>query len=276
MKKYYYPSQYNPPISSKKLSFFTIFTKTPKMKKSILFCLMLGIMQFGFSQAPQGIPYQAVARNAQGNPMANQSLTVQFSLHEASADGQIVFQETQTTTTNGQGLFSLTFGVGVPSIGTFAGINWGSGYKFLQVQADFGNGYVEFGTQQLMSVPYALYAGNTNSTNNNSLFPGSIGKGITSISNATNTGDLPGNINFCFNLEESGFTDWRLPTVEEVLELYTNNGINSLNETVMTISQANSVSNSGFSGIFIPFIYFQFGQASYTSSNTPRLTYCVR
>jgi hypothetical protein len=98
--------------------------------------------------------------------MVNQSVTVQFSLHEASADGQIVFQETQTTTTNGQGLFSLTFGAGVPSVGTFASINWGSGYKFLQVQANFGSGNVELGTQQLMSVPYALYAGNSGNTNN--------------------------------------------------------------------------------------------------------------
>jgi hypothetical protein len=137
------------------------------MKKSILFCLMLGITQFVFSQAPQGIPYQAVARDTQGNPMANQSLSVQFTLHESSADGQIVFQETQTTTTNGQGLFSLNFGAGVPYIGTFAGINWGSGYKFLQVQADFGNGYIDLGTQQLMSVPYALYAGSAGNGNSN-------------------------------------------------------------------------------------------------------------
>ncbi|MEY2764133.1 MAG: hypothetical protein RLZZ205_557 [Bacteroidota bacterium] len=138
------------------------------MKKSILFCLMLGLINLGYSQAPQGIPYQAVARDAQGNPMANQSLTVQFSLHEASADGAVVFQETQSTNTNGQGLFSLTFGAGVPSVGTFSSINWGSGYKFLQVQADFGNGYVDLGTQQLMSVPYALYAGSAGNGNANS------------------------------------------------------------------------------------------------------------
>ena len=138
------------------------------MEKSILFCLMLGLTKLVYSQAPQGIPYQAVARDAQGNPMANQSLTVQFSLHEASADGAVVFQETQSTNTNGQGLFSLTFGAGVPSVGTFSSINWGSGYKFLQVQADFGNGYVDLGTQQLMSVPYALYAGSAGNGNSNS------------------------------------------------------------------------------------------------------------
>ncbi len=124
-----------------------------------------------YSQVPQGIPYQAVARDNQGNPMSNQSVTIQFSLHEASADGQVIFRETHSTSTNSQGLFSLTFGSGVPTVGSFADINWGSGYKFLQVEADFGNGYVDLGTQQLMSVPYALYSGasgnSTNSQNSN-------------------------------------------------------------------------------------------------------------
>jgi hypothetical protein len=136
------------------------------MKTNILLIALMSISTILFGQVPQGIPYQAVARDAQGNPMSNQSLTVQFSLHEASADGQVVYQETQTTTTNGQGLFSLTFGAGIPSVGTFANINWGSGYKFLQVQANFGNGYVDLGTQQLMSVPYALYSGSSGTGSN--------------------------------------------------------------------------------------------------------------
>ncbi len=151
--------------------FFNNKMQTPKISILTLIIslsLTLSITINALGQAPQGIPYQAVARDAQGNPMANQSLTVQFSLHEASADGSVVFQETQSTTTNGQGLFSLTFGAGVPSVGTFTNINWGSGYKFLQVQADFGNGYVDLGTQQLMSVPYALYAGSAGNGNSNS------------------------------------------------------------------------------------------------------------
>ncbi len=140
--------------------------KTKIMRQNLLLILFSCLSSIIWGQVPQGIPYQAVARDAQGNPMANQSLTVQFSLHEASADGQVVYQETQTSSTNAQGLFSLTFGAGVPSVGTFTSINWGSGYKFLQVQANFGNGYVDLGTQQLMSVPYALYSGSSGNGNN--------------------------------------------------------------------------------------------------------------
>lgn len=246
------------------------------MKKSILFCLMLGLINLSYSQAPQGIPYQAVARDAQGNPMANQVLTVQFSLHEASVDGSVVFQETQSTTTNGQGLFSLTFGAGVPSVGTFTNINWGSGYKFLQVQADFGNGYVDLGTQQLMSVPYALYAGSSNSSNNHSLYPGAIGKGVTSISVATNTGNLRENINFCYSLEEDGYTDWRLPTSEEMFDYYSRNGINVSNENCVTITNPSSIKEGVSSSGYFPIIVFNGGFPTYNTTANLITTFCVR
>jgi hypothetical protein len=157
------------------------------MRQNLLLILFSCLSSIIWGQVPQGIPYQAVARDAQGNPMANQSLTVQFSLHEAIADGQVVYQETQTSSTNAQGLFSLTFGAGVPSVGTFTSINWGSGYKFLQVQANFGNGYVDLGTQQLMSVPYALYSGSSGngSNQNNSNYNPSADSVLTLIGKAS-------------------------------------------------------------------------------------------
>ncbi len=148
---------------------------------------MLGLINLSYSQAPQGIPYQAVARDTQGNPMANQSLTVQFLLHESSPFGTVEFQESHYTTTNDQGLFSLTFGEGFSSIGTFSNIKWENGYKFLQVQANFGNGFVDLGTQQLMSVPYAHYANdvaNRVSAEGDSLFIGSSYTIIPGISAA--------------------------------------------------------------------------------------------
>jgi hypothetical protein len=195
------------------------------MKTTFILIALMSISFILMGQVPQGIPYQAVARDAQGNPMSNQSLTVQFSLHEASADGQVVYQETQTTTTNGQGLFSLTFGAGVPSVGTFANINWGSGYKFLQVQANFGNGYVDLGTQQLMSVPYALYSGSSGNGTNGVPNNLKVGKGFTMISSrSANPLNWSRTFNYCANLNEGGYTDWRVPSIEEVLEYFSVNG----------------------------------------------------
>jgi hypothetical protein len=54
----------------------------------------------------------------------------------------------------------LTIGQGTVTIGVFSAINWGQHAKSLQVEMDPGGGtsYVDLGTQQMMSVPYALCA----------------------------------------------------------------------------------------------------------------------
>ncbi len=109
---------------------------------------------------PPGIPYQAVIRNASGQIMTNANVTAQFTLHKDSALGGVEYQEVHALTTNGHGLINTVLGKGTATQGTFASINWANTNKFLQVQMDLGNGYVDLGTQQLMSVPYAMYAAN--------------------------------------------------------------------------------------------------------------------
>jgi hypothetical protein len=112
------------------------------------------------SPAPPGIPYQAEVRNESGEVLANTNVNVRFTLHEATANGTVSYQETHPLTTNELGLFAATIGGGTATQGTFAGINWSQTTKFLQVEVDAGNGYITMGNQQLMSVPYALYAAN--------------------------------------------------------------------------------------------------------------------
>jgi uncharacterized protein (TIGR02145 family) len=117
------------------------------------------------STAPPGIPYQAEVRNDSGEVLANANVNVRFTLHELTANGAVSYQETHALTTNELGLFAATIGAGTigagtATQGTFAGINWAQTTKFLQVEVDAGNGYFTMGNQQLMSVPYALYAAN--------------------------------------------------------------------------------------------------------------------
>jgi len=111
--------------------------------------------------APPGIPYQAEVRDDNGEVLANTSVNVRFTLHELTANGTVSYQETHALTTNELGLFAATIGAGTATQGTFAGINWSQTTKFLQVEVDTGNGYITMGNQQLMSVPYALYAANS-------------------------------------------------------------------------------------------------------------------
>ncbi len=134
------------------------------MKSTIIKLLLFLCITFEtlHAQVPQAIPYQAVARDLTGNPYISQSIILRFSIHDVSAGGATVYSETQPATTNTLGLFTVNIGQGTPVTGTFPAINWGTNAKFLQVELDItgaGVTYTDMGTQQLLSVPYALYSG---------------------------------------------------------------------------------------------------------------------
>ena len=129
------------------------------MKNNTLFLfLALFLPLFSFSQSPSAIPYQAVLRNSDGSVIANSSATITFKIHDSTDSGPVVFEETHATTSNAIGLINLNVGQGSAVFGTIDGVNWSTGSKFLQVLMNTGNGNVDLGTQQMMSVPYALHA----------------------------------------------------------------------------------------------------------------------
>jgi uncharacterized protein (TIGR02145 family) len=130
--------------------------------KNLLLTLSLLISLNLFAQVPEGIPYQAVARDASGAPLDNYPINVRFSILDSIATGQAVYTETHTTNTNNLGSFTVNLGKGTPVLNSFTSINWGINSKFLKVEIDTSSGsnYIEIGTQQMMSVPYALYAFN--------------------------------------------------------------------------------------------------------------------
>jgi uncharacterized protein (TIGR02145 family) len=177
------------------------------MKHSLVLLIWLSSMRF-LAQAPQTIPYQAVLRNSDGSIMANTAATITLKIHDITATGMVVYQETHATTTNAQGLVSLNVGGGTAVTNTFSGIQWGAGSKFLHVLMDTGSGLVDLGTQQMMSVPYALYAEEVNvrvSVTGDSLFIGeqvSIVPGVSAANpiSMSNYGSalLPGNTT-CLN-----------------------------------------------------------------------------
>jgi hypothetical protein len=110
------------------------------------------------ANVPGAISYQAVARDAQGAPLADTNVQVRFTLIADSLSGSEEYVETHTLSTNSLGLFTTAFGAGTPVSNTFGNINWSAGNKYLNVQVDTGNGLVDMGTQQLLSTPYSLYS----------------------------------------------------------------------------------------------------------------------
>jgi hypothetical protein len=192
------------------------------MKKTISFLAFLVlstlVVRVGFCQSPPGIPYQAIARTTTGEPYASGSLQARFSLHEQTATGTVSYAETHSLQTDAFGLFSTTFGAGAPITGTFAAINWGLTTKYLQVEIDLGNGWIDMGTQQLMSVPYAMYAGEAASVRNSNQSSSNNGCYIcpSMISNASDyTMSVQSASAYCSALNEGGYTDWRLASLNE-------------------------------------------------------------
>lgn len=135
-----------------------------------------------FPQSPEAFKYQAVLRNASGQIIANQAVGLKLSILQGTSTGTVVYSETHTLTTSAVGLATAEIGNGTILTGTFASINWSAGPFFLKVELDAagGSNYVLFGTSQLLSVPYALYAKKAGSaTETDPIFNASLAKKIT-------------------------------------------------------------------------------------------------
>lgn len=127
-----------------------------------LFLMLICISWFSSitAQAPLSFKYQAVARDAGGAMLINKNALLRVGIRDLTITGIIVYRETHSVTTNAYGIINLNIGQGTINQGSFSGINWGNGSKFVELEIDLGNGYVSIGTSQLLSVPYALYAAN--------------------------------------------------------------------------------------------------------------------
>lgn len=128
------------------------------MKKLLITILLLSGLEI-FSQAPQYLNYQGVARDASGNIIVT-TIGLRFEIVQGGATGFVVYDETNTSTPSAAGIFTAAIGSGAVSSGTFSLINWATGPYFIRVSIDpaGGTSFSTVGTSQLLSVPYALYA----------------------------------------------------------------------------------------------------------------------
>lgn len=127
----------------------------------LAFIILLSAFQVN-AQAPALLNYQGVARNAAGVPLPEQRLTLRVNIRNNAASGPVVFTETRTAQTNSWGLFSVQIGSAgaMMSSGSLTNVDWLSGTKFMELEIDpaGGSNFVNLGSTQLLSVPYALTA----------------------------------------------------------------------------------------------------------------------
>ena len=121
-----------------------------------LFCVCV------YAQAPDGFNYQASVRDGSGSLVVSQSVSFKFHIIQGTQTAAPTYTETHATNTDDLGQVSLVIGQGNATSGTFNSVDWSLGSYFLKIEVELsaGSGYVDLGTTQFMSVPYALYAQN--------------------------------------------------------------------------------------------------------------------
>jgi hypothetical protein len=114
----------------------------------------------GTDVTPQKFNYQTSILDTNGEPVMDQAVNFRISIIETTPSGTTVYSETHSITTTNKGLTSFQIGGGTVVTGDFNAIGWSSKTHYLKVEADINGGtsYTDFGTSQLISVPYAIHA----------------------------------------------------------------------------------------------------------------------
>ena len=132
------------------------------MYLTVLIFAMNFLRSSGQPGVPLGIHYQAVARDNYGKELTSRKIDVKFSIVSDNPIGPVVYQELHSgVITSKYGVFSLIIGHGTPTGGLYGELSqvvWSSAWHYLRVEVKFDNSFIDMGTMQFLSVPYALYA----------------------------------------------------------------------------------------------------------------------
>ena len=155
------------------------------MKQIITLIAAILLTTSVFAQAPNKMSYQAVIRNTSNALVTNSPVGLRISILQTSTTGTAVYVETQTPTSNANGLVSLEIGSGTVVSGDFTTIDWANGPYFVKTETDpsGGTSYTISGTSELLSVPYSLHAKTAESvsgtiTETDPIFGASVASGI--------------------------------------------------------------------------------------------------
>lgn len=131
-----------------------------KSALNLIVVFLFGISGSMYSQAPLAFNYQGLAKSADGIPLEEQDISIFITLLAGGEEGFIEYEEEHFVTTSENGLFAIRIGEGFQVSGNIDNIDWGVNSYYLRTEMDpnGGENYIEMGTSQLYSVPYALYA----------------------------------------------------------------------------------------------------------------------
>mgnify|MGYP000061554644 CR=1 FL=1 len=153
------------------------------MRRIVYSTLLFLLLSFSAVAQNGGINFQGMARNAAGEALANQKISLRLSVLLNSESGTVEYSETKEVTTSGQGIFSVVVGDGniLTKTGNFSDINWKNSLKFLKVELDpsGGTNFALMGSSRLQAVPFAYYANGVDAENIQGTLP--VAKGGTGV-----------------------------------------------------------------------------------------------
>ena len=144
------------------------------MRKTLgfLFFFILGVISLQAQTAPpNGMIYQAVARDGSGNLAVRRTIYVQTTVLKGSATGTVMYADEHKVNSNADAMFTVIVGQGTYLSGAFkklTDIPWDKDKYFFNLKICVaptlpGTGwkpsYTDMGTTQFWSVPYALFSG---------------------------------------------------------------------------------------------------------------------
>jgi hypothetical protein len=204
----------------------------------VLFTTVQSYAQIG--QSPEGIQFQALATDANGHPAAGRVIYVKDAIVAKTATGTIVYSETFKVTASSAGIFTIVLGKGTYASGvsSIANIDWANGPFFLNLKIaveptvptaswNVNNEYVDLGTSQFWSVPYALYSGGV--------------KGLDTKLNIADTAAMLkpyfNEINLKANIESPTFTGTVKGITKEMVGLTNVDNTSDLDKPISTATQ---------------------------------------
>lgn len=122
----------------------------------VIFSAIIFLHIKGSAQENDGFFYQAVARDANGEVLSSQDISISFEIRKGNSNGTVVYEEDYTTSTNEFGLVNVI--IGNEDLDDFNGIEWDEGPYFLNVAIDGEN----LGTTPFQTVPYSKFATSMN------------------------------------------------------------------------------------------------------------------
>lgn len=135
------------------------------MKKLLLFLIAANLfgglaLSAQSTAAAQGMNYQAVARDAAGQVIANLPVSLKISLVSKDGNQSEYYTETHQVVTDQNGLFKVIIGEGKDASGKLADIPWAKEQIWLNIAMDdkAGRTFTPVSSAKLLSVPYAFHA----------------------------------------------------------------------------------------------------------------------